>query len=209
MAINTGFFKKPGKKTETLEMVTPQEAGGVSIRNALKAIYYLMASDDAIYQEEQEQYMAVGKALDTSFDEDYGQITAECRGFLKQAATRNDYDQLIMKGVEDSLTLPFAGASMVIKPKLLIWNLMTIAGSDGHFDGREKEIVDYAAQVLQLDHTSYLELESSFLTLMDLEKEVQWLKNSDKPYMTIETMTNEIADRKNVIFEHVQLLIAD
>ena len=51
------------------------------------------------------------------------------------------------------------------------------------------------------------EMESSFLTLMDLDKELNWIKTTNKPYITIETMVNEIVNRKNVIFESVKDLI--
>ena len=42
---------------------------------------------------------------------------------------------------------------------------------------------------------------------MDLEKELAWIKTTNKPYLTIEAMVNEIADRKSVIFESVKDLI--
>ena len=50
-------------------------------------------------------------------------------------------------------------------------------------------------------------LESSMLTLLDLERELNWIKSTDRPYLTIETAVNEITDRKNVIFESVKDLI--
>ena len=214
MALDTGFLKKvtggmSRKKQEEVSVITPEQAGCIPVRSALKAVYYLMASDDAVYQEEEEQFMAIGQALDASFEENHDAIVAECRAYLKQAASREEYADRIMQGVKDALTAPFFSDAMVILPKLLLWNLMTIAGSDGHFDGEEKKLVDYAASVMKVDETVYLELQNSFLTLMDLEKEAQWLKSTDKPYMMIETMVNEIADRKNVIFEHTQLLLAE
>ena len=51
-------------------------------------------------------------------------------------------------------------------------------------------------------------MESSILTLMDLERELNWIKTTNRPYLTIENMVNELADRKNVIFESVKDLIA-
>ena len=53
-----------------------------------------------------------------------------------------------------------------------------------------------------------MEMESSILTLMDIEKELAWIKTTNKPYLTIEAMVNELADRKSVIFESVKDLIA-
>lgn len=53
-----------------------------------------------------------------------------------------------------------------------------------------------------------LELENSIVTLLDLEKELQWIKTTDRPYLTIEAMVNEITDRKKVNSESVKDLIA-
>ena len=61
---------------------------------------------------------------------------------------------------------------------------------------------------LNIDKAVFLELESSMYTLIDMEKELKWIKTTNRPYLTIEAMINEIANRKNVIFESVKDLIA-
>ena len=61
---------------------------------------------------------------------------------------------------------------------------------------------------LNIDKSVFLEMESSILALMDLEKELSWIKTTDRPYLTIDAMVNELANRKNVIFESVKDLIA-
>ena len=59
-----------------------------------------------------------------------------------------------------------------------------------------------------MDKAIFLEMESSMLTLMDIERELAWIKTTSRPYLTIEAMVNELADRKNVVFESVLDLIA-
>ena len=61
---------------------------------------------------------------------------------------------------------------------------------------------------MNIDKTIFLEMESSILTLIDIEKEIAWIKTTNKPYLTIEAMVNELADRKNVIFESIKDLIS-
>ena len=51
-------------------------------------------------------------------------------------------------------------------------------------------------------------MESSILTLMDIERELTWIKTTNRPYLTIESMVNELSDRKNVISESILDLIA-
>ena len=58
-----------------------------------------------------------------------------------------------------------------------------------------------------IEKAEFLELESSILTLLSIEKEIAWIKTTDRPYLTIEGMLNELADRKNVILDSVKELI--
>lgn len=50
-------------------------------------------------------------------------------------------------------------------------------------------------------------MESSMLTILDIEKEIAWIKTTDQPYLTIEARINELTKRKSVIFESVKDLI--
>lgn len=43
---------------------------------------------------------------------------------------------------------------------------------------------------------------------MDIERELTWIKTTNRPYLTIESMVNELSDRKNVISESILDLIA-
>ena len=91
---------------------------------------------------------------------------------------------------------------------MLVWDLLTIAYSDESYDESERRLLKYIVRKLSIDKSVFLEMESSILTLMDLERELNWIKTTDRPYLTIENMVNELADRKNVIFESVKDLIA-
>ena len=66
----------------------------------------------------------------------------------------------------------------------------------------------YIVHKFNIDKTVFLEMESSFLTLMDLENELNWIKTTDRPYLTIESIVNEISDRKTAILEGLKDLIA-
>ena len=113
----------------------------------------------------------------------------------------------MLDGVENAIREGANAQNAIVTPKVLLWDLMTIAYSDAHYDERERKLLKYIARKLNIDKTIFLEMESSFLALMDLEDEVNWIKRTDRPFLTIESMVNEIADRKNVIFESVKDLI--
>lgn len=85
---------------------------------------------------------------------------------------------------------------------------MSVAYSDEKYKDAERRFLKYVVRKLNIDKAVFLEMESSILTLMDIERELAWIKTTNRPYLTIETMVNELADRKDVIFKSVLDLIA-
>jgi len=69
------------------------------------------------------------------------------------------------------------------------------------------EFVKHVVRKLNIDKAVFLEMESSIQTLLEIEKEIQWIKTTDRPYLSIEAVVNELEDRKHVIVESVKDLI--
>ena len=194
-----------GKKKKEDEPLTIR---AISTRNAIKIIYYLMAADGEIYHSEEEKFDSIGKELDPKFFENKESIVKECELQLKKVIDPEDYYDVLQDGVEDALLSSKQTADTFITPKLLVWDLLTIAYSDESYDEAERKLLKYIVRKTNIDKSVFLEMESSILTLMDIEKEISWIKTTNRPYLTIEAMVNELADRKNVIFESVKDLIA-
>ena len=195
--------KKDGEEDDDVLEIT-----SISTRNALKIFYYLMAADGEIFHSEEEKFDLIGAELDPSYADHKARIVEECGAQLGKVIDPEDYYDALQDGIEDALISSRATEDSFITPKLLVWDLLTIAYSDESYNETERRLIKYVVRKLNLDKAVVLELESSILTLMDLEKELQWIKTTDRPYLTIEAMVNEIADRKNVIFESVKDLIA-
>ena len=198
------------KKKEKIdkEDISPLEIKSISTHNAIQVAYYLMAADGQIFHSEEEKFDAIGAELDPEFASHKEQILKECCEQLDKVIDPEDYFDALQDGIGDALISSRTTADTFITPKLLVWNLLTIAYSDESYDEVERRLLKYVVRKLNIDKAIFLELESSILTLMDLEKELQWIKTTDRPYLTIEAMVNEIEDRKNVIFESVKDLIA-
>ena len=84
---------------------------------------------------------------------------------------------------------------------------MSIAYSDESYDEVERKLIKYIVRKLGIDKAVFLEMESSMLTMLDIEKEIAWIKTTDRPYLTIEARINELTKRKTVIFDSVKDLI--
>lgn len=210
--------KVAGMKEALKKKVAPADKGenefdplkiqALSTRSALKIIYYLMAADGEIFHNEEEKFDSMGKELDPEFASNKEQIVKECQAQLSKAIDPEDYYDVLQDGIENALLISRQTADSFITPKLLVWDLLIIAYSDERYDEAERKLIKYIVRRMNIDKAVFLEMESSLLTLMDIEKELAWIKTTDRPYLVIEAMVNELADRKNVIFESVKDLIS-
>ncbi len=197
--------KSPSKSKDDSEVL---EIKAISTRSALKIIYYLMAVDGEIFHSEEEKFDSIGKELDPDFAQNKDQIVKECQAQLDKVIEAEDFYDVLQDGVEDALLMSRQTADSFITPKLLVWDLLTVAYSDESYDESERKLIKYIVRKTNIDKAVFLEMESSLLTLMDIEKELAWIKTTNRPYLVIEAMVNELADRKNVIFESVKDLIS-
>jgi len=203
--VKSVFIKKEKKKQDSSGSKSIRR---ISTNSAMKIIFYLMAADGQIYHNEEEKFDAIGSELEPEYKEKKEQIVKECCEQLSKATNSEDYYMVLQDGVDNALSSSRVTEDSFITPKLLVWDLLTVAYSDENYDEAEQKLLGYIVDKLNIDKAIFLELENCILTLMDLEKELQWIKTTDRPYLKVETIVNEIADRKNVIFESAQDLIA-
>lgn len=180
----------------------------ISTKNAIKIMYYLMAADGEIFHSEEEKFDAIGRELDPDFINSKDVIVGECQKSLDKVIDPEDYYDVLQDAVGDALLSSRKTEDTFITPKLLLWDMLTVAYSDEAYDETERKLLKYVVRKLNIDKAVFLEMESSILTLLDIEREIKWIKRTDRPYLAIEAMVNEIADRKNVIFESVKDLIS-
>lgn len=200
------LFKKKGTGQE--DESAPIRITSISTRNALKVFYYMMAADGELFHGEEEKFDLIGQEISPEFEKIRADVIAECQQQLDKVIDSADYYDVLQDGVEDALLSSAKTADSFITPKLLVWDLLTLSYSDEQYDETERRLLKYIVRKLDIDKAVFLEMESSIQTLMDLEKEQQWIKTTERPYLTIEAMVNEIEDRKHVIFDSVKALIA-
>jgi uncharacterized tellurite resistance protein B-like protein len=200
------LFQKKGTSQE--DESAPLKITSISTRNALKVFYYMMAADGELFHGEEEKFDLIGQEVSPEFDTIRADVITECQRQLDKVIDTADYYDVLQDGVEDALLSSAKTADSFITPKLLVWDLLTLAYSDKQYDETERRLLKYIVRKLDIDKAVFLEMESSIQTLMDLEKEQQWIKTTERPYLTIEAMVNEIEDRKHVIFDSVKALIA-
>ena len=188
----------------------PQEANELILpADALRIIYFLISSDMEITSEEEEMFDAIGKDIDPAYESHKDSIISECGSFMDQAADTDDYYDLIRDQVTASLQSSKTSSEGTIKPRLLIWNLISIAFADGEYSDNERRLIKSAVRLMNIDISVMLEMEAAVQTLLAIQKEEEFLKMSERKYAEVELQMNEIAERKTVIMQGVQALLTD
>ena len=180
----------------------------IPVRNALKVFYYLIAADGKILDEELRKFDEIGAALDPAFEVHKSEIIEECNEQLENTIDPEDYYDVLQDAVGEAIDSSGYDGGSFITPRLLLWNMLTIAYCDGDYAEQERRLLKCVVRKLNIDKAVFLEMENSILTVTELETELQWIKTTDRPYLQIEAMVNRINHRRDTIFESVMALIA-
>lgn len=193
----------------------------LSTRDALHIMYCMMAVDGTISEEETDKFEEIGRACDQDFDSYRDSLIEEClaaarletvygHSFVPQTPEdEEDYYNQIHDYVGDLFKEDAFYATDGVRGKILVWNLLAIAFSEGDYSANEKRLIRYIARRAGVDHTVLLEMEQTINTLNAIEKEEEWLKTTDKPYKVVGVRIDELANRKEMIMQGVNALIAD
>ena len=186
----------------------------ISREDAIKIVYYLMAVDGEICQAEEDKFEAIAKELDSDFDDHRSEIIAACKNQLNKVIDQDEYYDVIQEGVGTAIDNSEAADSMwslwdsKVGNKIIVWNLLAIAFSDGRYSSEERKLIKYVTRRLNLDKAIFLEMEGTIKALNALDHEEKWLRTTTKPYGEIEKLVNELEYRKNVINNSAKELIA-
>ena len=206
-------FKKESEDTDRTvkEVLAAADSypKALTIEDTLKVIYYLIAADRTITQEEMNLFDSIGKDLDPLYDEHRPELLTYCQSEIEKADEDEDLDIHIHDCIGNAIRHSIETGNGTVNSKLLLWNLLSIAYSDGTCSEEERKLVRYAGRQLEVDKAVVSEMESTVNTLLAVEKEIEFVKSSDRKYSEVEAIVNELTDRKTVIMKGVHALITD
>ena len=202
------LFSEPDREVrQQAEKSKRDESKPIPTPNALCIFYYLMCADGQITAEEEEKFDLLGAELDPSFAEHKSDSISVCQAQIDKSQDEDDRFDVLHEGVIKALSAAASSRDAHIIPRHLLLDLMAITYIDGQCNDKERRLMKAVVRELGIDRAVFIEMESSLLTLLDLEKETTWLKTTDRPYLVIEAMVNEIADRKGAIMQSVEALL--
>lgn len=195
------------KQLEEQKSIEPQVITEVLAINAVKVFYYFMAVDGEVTASEEEKFDLIGKEIDPDFTEHKEKIVTGCKDQLAKLIDKEEYYDVIQDGIEEALMAEQFLENGTISPKHLVWNLLTIAYSDTEYSDDERKLMKYIVRKLNIAKDVFLEMENSYLTIEDINREINWLKTTDRPYLEIEAQVKELEKREQDVFESVKALI--
>lgn len=186
---------------------------------ALEIYYYMIAVDGEVKQAEMDKFIAIIKESNDSISdmgkeeirEELDEFVEMCNQRLETAIDEDEYFEVIKERIDeikDEFATDWVSYDS-IEASGLIWNLLSIAVSDKEYSEIEKKLIRYMVRKFQVDKTIYLEMENAMSAIQEISKEIDWLKQSNKPYTLIESMIGTLSERQKVIFDSVKVLIAD
>lgn len=205
------YFKQ--KTDETVQAVSQavrkkEEARGfITAQGAVKLMCMMMAVDGDISKQELGQLQEIGNELDEHFPEYQEKTVEECTALVEKLDAEN-YREELHDVVRDVIQESLHASGATVPVKLLLWNLLVVAQSDSCYQ-EEAKLIRYIARHLEIDKSIVPEMEHALRAMLAIENEMEWLKNTDRPFGTVEPVLTELAKRKATIVQAVHDLIGD
>ena len=176
---------------------------GLTVKDALRVFFYLMFADGQMLDTEVERFNAIFDEMCAGQGIDRDDLVSECRNDLQAVgSTMNPFTRAMLCADRILHAPEHASADEVaVSPRLIAWDLLAIAYSDGSCDSTERDLIMHIASLLGIDETTLLEMEASCLAIIDIESEINWLKTTDQPYLTIEAAIKNLDARKAAVMD--------
>lgn len=181
----------------------------ISKEGALKAFYYLMLID-GVTEFEKERFQEIGKELlGESFQEIGEVIIEECENDISSVDIDEVRYDIIQEGIDKSLNEIVSTIEEGVVPRLLVWNMLTLAYSDSDYTENENRLISHVTRVLQIEKSVLVEMKQLISVAHSIQDEKELLENSTKVYSEVRPLIDELEKRQNTIVEAATDLIAD
>ena len=183
--------------------------GTLRVEEALMMIYCLMAVDGVVAKEELEEFDIIGRELIRDFDKYKDYIIKRCVDSLGKASSNEKYQDNLRDFIRDLIVNAQMSNDGSVPGKMLIWNLISVAYSEGDYGEEERSLISFITCLLLIDKTVPEEMDYIFQTVRAIDKEVAWLKSSCKPFAVVEKHLNELSNRRKAVMDGLWALVQD
>ncbi len=181
----------------------------IGFKGALKVFYYLMAID-GVEDVELERFKEIGQELmGKKFDLNCDEVIGLCKVTLNSIESEEQKFDIIQGAIDEALKHQVYEFTYGIVYKQLIWDMISLAHSDGEYTEEEDRLIQYVASKLDIDKSELVEMKQLMRSALAVVNEQEELEKSDRPYSEVKPFIDEIEKRKATILEAVKSLIED
>lgn len=181
----------------------------ISKEGALKVFYFLMLVD-GVTTFEKDCLREIGtELLGNTFSTVVGKIIYECESDISSAEANNERYDLIQEGIDRALNETAPSVAEGLVPRLLVWNMLTLAYSDSDYSENENRLISHVVRILQIDKSVFAEMKQLINVAHSIQEEKETLENSPRPYSEVRLIIEEIEKRKQIIIKAAMALISD
>lgn len=178
-------------------------------RDALEIMYYLIASDMSVEEEEIEMFDSIGHELDPEYESYRNALMNKCNAEIAGISDPEEYYDIVHEQVNKAILNSQNSEEGSIRPTVLLWDLVSIAFAENEYSANENRLIRSVARTLGIDASVVKEMESTIQTMIALNEEENILREANRKYSEVEPFINEIADRKQTIMQNVRALMLD
>ena len=181
----------------------------VKKKSAILTFYYLIAVDKTVSDEEIDTFESIANEIDSDFGSYKESINEEYRNQIEKIIDEEDFYDVILEGVDKALLRELEEEEEGVSSRLLLWNLLVVAFCDGNYSVEERRLIKHIVRMLDIEKDIFLEMEQLMKANVAVDKELEAIENSDKPYNEIRPMVEELEKRNKVIVTSAKTLIED
>lgn len=170
------------------------------------AILWYLAQVDGIVSDEEKKAL---EQLALSVDEGYGryaeELEAECASSLEVSA--KEFGLSAGAKIEAQKIIETLQLSHV-EAKLLCWNLLALANSDG-MSGGEFDFIRFVSEIAGVSRSVFEELRNYSDAVVEIGSARERLRKSNRGYADVESLVVEYEKRERAVLEAAQALVED
>lgn len=179
-------------------------------KSAITAFYYLVASDGVISGEELYKFDELAKQIDPEGFETYrDELIQSCEAQIGSVIDTDDYLDVIIEGIDKAIQKSSATFEVRIPTRLVVWDMLVISYADADYSENERKVIKHVVRLMEIERSVFMEMESMIKTAEAVDRELEWLKTSNRPYNEVRPLIEEIEKRQSNIQKSAQNLIED
>ena len=181
----------------------------IGFKGVLKVFYYLMAID-GVTDVELDRFKEIGQELmGNKFDSICNETIGLCNVTLESIDSEENRFDSIQGAIDDALKHQVYDLKFGVVPRLILWDMISIAYSDGAYTEEENRLIGHVARILEVDKSVLVEMKQLMITGLSIYDEQTELEKSERPYCEVKPLIDELEKRKCTIIEAVNALIED